>query len=134
EWEEADGRRLATGIQFVACPFQYQVQRLMRAMIEEERRFAVHVLVLPPDAWVVDPLDVLSWSSDRNGYNQKDFLVVRIDGEPGTNQIVTLKEIDPSDYDWSSDFELPTDPVPVVPAPLPEQDIEGWDVDPVIIE
>lgn len=107
-WEAEDGgRRLATGLTFGAVPFGTQVQRLMAALIADDRRWRVHVLALPPDAWVLTGTCVVSWTSVRNGYVNKKFLVTRIEGEPGMIQPVILREIDPSDYSWSTDQQLP---------------------------
>lgn len=131
---EDGGRRLTVSVPFPAAPYGKQVQRLMRAMIEEERRFARHVVVLPPMAFVLEPTDTISWSSEHNGYEEKGFLVVRKDGEPGMNQVVMLQEIDPDDYDWDVDFELPIEinpPTVVIPGP---QTIEDWAAEGVILQ
>ena len=65
----SDGnRRLPVGVKFTAVPFPRQVQRLMRAMLKEERRFRTHEFCLPPEAWALEPNDVISWTSERNGY------------------------------------------------------------------
>ncbi|MEP1290214.1 MAG: hypothetical protein ABJL56_06060, partial [Nitratireductor sp.] len=109
-----DNRRLVAGLTFPAVPYGTQVQRLQKAAIEEARRFRRHVLTLPPEAWLLEPNDVVSWSSARNGYVDKKFLVTAIDPRPGMNQVVALQEIDPADYDWDAG----TDERPVVPAPL----------------
>lgn len=107
-WETQDGgRRLATGVSFNAVPYGRQVQRLMKSLVADDRRWRVHNFALPPDAWVLTGTCVVSWTSPRNGYVNKKFLVTRIDGEPGMIQPVILREIDPSDYAWSSDEELP---------------------------
>jgi len=107
-WEAEDGgRRLATGLTFSAVPFGTQVQRLMASLIGDDRRWRVHVIALPPDAWILTGTCVVSWTSVRNGYVNKKFLVMRIEGEPGMIQPVILREIDPSDYNWSTDQQLP---------------------------
>lgn len=131
--EAADGnRRLASGVTFEAVPFPVQVQRLMKLLLEEDRRFRVHSFYLPPDAWTLEPNDVVSWTSVRNGYVNKKFLVVRIDGERSMNQLVVLKEIDPSDYDWSTDEELPISTGPVGPIVNPSHPMFGWQALPAI--
>ncbi len=105
--EAADGgRRLAMSVDLVAAPFAVQVQRIIKTMIEEERRFRTHAFGLPPDAWALEPNDVVAWTSSRNGYVSKKFLVVSIDGEATLNQGVALKEIDPADYSWSSSDQM----------------------------
>jgi len=122
-YETADqGRQLVADLALPAVPYGDQVQRLMRAYIEEERRFARHVITLPPEALVLAPLDTVSWTSARNGYTAKLFEVVEVvDGLFTGLQHVSLRERDPADYDWSSSFELPSSPgsgALVVPAAL----------------
>jgi len=125
--ESADrNRRLASGVTFEAVPFPIQVQRLMKLLLEEDRRFRIHSFYLPPDAWFLEPNDVVSWTSARNGYINKKFLIVRIDGERSMNQLVVLKEIDPSDYDWSTSEQLPISVGPIGPIVQPSHPMFGW--------
>jgi len=125
--EAADGnRRLVAGVNFPAVPYAGQAQRLMAAMIEEERRFRVHQFFLPPDAWLLEPNDVVAWTSARNGYENKKFLIVEIVGERTLNQGVLLKEIDPSDYDPDPDTILPVTVGPLGPIRAPAQAIVDW--------
>ncbi|WP_457812957.1 phage tail protein [Sinorhizobium meliloti] len=133
EAEDGD-RRLLTGVEFAAVPFGRQVQALMKAMIEEERRFRVHLFHLPPDAFPLEPNDVVAWTSTRNGYSNKKFLVDRIFGKLTFNQLVALKEIDPSDYSWSATDELPTDTGWLGPIEPPAQPMTGWSVQPDAIK
>lgn len=109
DWESEDGeRRLATGVSFTTVPYALQCQRVMETMIRDERRFRVHSFFLPPDAWPLTGTCVVSWTSTRNGYVNKKFLVSAAEGEPSMMQQIVLKETDPSDYSWSTDMELPT--------------------------
>ncbi len=132
--ETADGdRRLLTSVDFKACPYANQVQRLMVAILNDARKFRVHQFFLPPDAYPLEPNDVVSWTSARNGYSNKKFLVEAIVGRPTINQLVTLREIDPADYDWSTALELPTAvgwTGPIIP---PVQAFDGWEVQPATI-
>lgn len=123
------GRYLPTSLSYPAAPYRRQVQRLMRAQMRDYRRMRLHQFYLPPEAYALEPLvDMVSWSSARNGYLNKLFLVETVDKMPGMNVLVTLREVDPSDYDWSSDFELPTTVVtPVVVRPW-TQAITGFAV------
>ena len=74
EWEAADGgRQLVADINLPAVTSDTQVQRLMRAWIEDERRFRRHSLTLPPDAAMLEPLDTVAWTSAREGYTAKVF-------------------------------------------------------------
>lgn len=135
-WEAEDGgRRLSTSINFPACSDVSQVAQLMSAYIKDARRFRTHRLVLPPEAFLLEPLDTIAWSSARNGYSAKIFEVVEITDQPGTiNQELVLRERDPADYSWSAAQDLPA----VVPVtgltPRPAQVIEGWSAAPASLE
>ncbi len=127
EYMAADlDQQLVVRVEFDACPFKTQVQRVMRTMLKEERRFRTHEFYLPPTAWRLEPNDVISWTSDRNGYINKKFLIVRIVGRRTFNQLVSLREIDPSDYDWTPSDELPTIIGPVFPIEPDPQPMTGW--------
>ncbi|WP_430463634.1 phage tail protein [Tabrizicola sp.] len=129
-WEAEDGgRRLSTSLNFPACAEVSQVAQLMAAYIKDARRFRTHRLVLPPEAFLLEPLDTIAWTSARNGYTNKIFEVVEITDQPGTiNQELVLRERDPGDYGWTSAKDLPA-VVPVTGlAPRPAQIIAGWSV------
>ena len=130
DWETEDGGRcLATSINFPACSNQSQVAQLMTAYIKDARRFRTHRLVLPPEAFLLEPLDTIAWTSVRNGYTNKIFEVVEITDQPGTiNQDLVLRERDPGDYGWTASDDLPA-VVPVTGLPYrPPQIIAGWSV------
>jgi hypothetical protein len=129
-WEAEDGgRRLPTSLNFPACANRSQVAQLMAGYARDARRFRVHRLVLPPEAFLLEPLDTIAWTSARNGYTSKIFEVVEILDHPGTiTQELLLRERDPGDYGWSASDDLP-DLVPVTGlAPRPPQIIAGWSV------
>ena len=129
--EAADGqRRLPASVAINAAPFANQVQRTMVAMIQDYRRFRVHQFYLPPDAYALEPNDVVSWTSARNGYVEKKFLVTSITGKRTFNRLVSLKEIDPSDYDWSTDKQLPVSTGWIGEIVPPPQPMYGWQVEP----
>ncbi|HEX8048431.1 MAG TPA: carbohydrate binding domain-containing protein [Rhizobium sp.] len=129
--EALDGdRRLPAQIQFPAVPFANQVQRVGLAMIQDYRRFRVHQISLPPDAYPLEPNDVVSWTSERNGYAEKKFLVVKVEPQPNFLTVVTLKEVDPADYDWHSGLQLPTAIGWIGPITPPSQPMVGWTVEP----
>lgn len=119
--EAEDGRRLVATVALPACPYALQVQRLMQAWINEERRFRRHRFVLPPDAIILEPHDVVSWTSVRNGYSAKLFEVAEIAHDPvSLLQLVSLREVDPADYDWNTSLEIPwVAPVPGASPPPP---------------
>jgi hypothetical protein len=130
-WEsQDDGRRLPFSTSFDAVPFPNQVQRLMRPAIEEARRFRRHSHTMPPEWWEYEVLDVAEWTSVRNGYEDKAFLITVMEDRSSASQLVGLQEIDPADYDWSSDYELPYDIAPLTIARPAPQPMTGWSVAP----
>lgn len=129
---EADDidRRLVKNVRFECVRYGTQVQRLMKAMLLDARRFRTHVITLPPEAWLLEPgIDYISWTSTRNGYSDKQFLVVGIEGGPGLNQIASLREVDAADYAWSTDDEIETTYSPVGPFAVTPQAMTGWAVE-----
>lgn len=127
-----DNRRLPFSTQYKAAPWAVQVQELMRAAIEEVRRFRKHTHTMPPEWWEYEPLDVAAWTSARNGYVGKDFLITAMDDLPNANQFVGLQEMDPSDYDWSTDYELPFEVAPLIISRPAPQAILGIAVEPYV--
>ncbi len=119
-WEAKDGnRRLVVNKDFAAVPYPAQVQRNMRALIADDRRFLTHGLPFPPEATVLEPLDTAAWTSDSNGYSTKTFEIGKTteDLRSGVVQ-VTLRERDPSDSAVVPGYYAPVgapSAVPVVP-------------------
>ncbi len=128
--EEDDGRRLVANLTYEAVPYQRQVQRLMRAALEANRRFRSHQGVFTPAAKLLEPLDVISWTSARNGYDNKRFQLGAIDDLNNVNQSAAFSELDPSDYDWSTDYELPTSNGPIGRVKPQSQVLTGFGVFP----
>lgn len=105
---EDDDRRLLANFQFNAVSWPRQVQRLMKAMILDGRRMRSHRGTLPPVAFGLEPLDVYSWMSARNGYESKLFDIRSKDEMANVNQSIASVEVDPNDYDWTANTdELP---------------------------
>jgi len=122
------GFYLPVSLTFAAVPFGKQVQRLMKTALNTGRRFIIHTVYLPPDAWPLEAgVDVVSWTSALFGYTNKKFLITGKAGQPGYQQKVTLLEVDPgADYSWSTADEKPvtTSFLGIVrPAP---QVLTGW--------
>jgi len=125
---EAGGRQLLQSLNLPACPYPNQVQRLGQALVRDARRFLRHTIHLPKDFVHVRPLQTISWTSERNGYDGKLFEV----GEQvidlySYEQQASLREVDPADYDPQAYLEggtvapIVTPPVPfTVPEPLAE--------------
>ena len=109
-YEAEDGnRRLMADVHYDLVPYSEQVQRLMRSALNEARRARQHTIVLPPEYWPVEPGDFVSWTSPRNGYEDKLFRVDGATDKANLDVILVLTEVDPSDYDWDhGDYQPPT--------------------------
>ncbi|KQR75741.1 hypothetical protein [Rhizobium sp. Leaf341] len=128
-YEALDGKRNLADVSFGATSYHRQVQQLMRGILEEARRFRRHQIPLPPMAYVLEAgIDVVAWTSPHNGYVNKRFLVVERRGQMGMNQIVTLQEIDPTDYDWTDTMEQTVSDGWVGRLDTPTQPMTGWNV------
>ncbi|MBY6138520.1 phage tail protein [Leisingera daeponensis] len=101
-WEAEDGgRQLVAEVDLPAVASVTQVQRLMKAWIEDERRFRRHSLTLPPDAALLEPLDTVAWTSAREGYTSKLFEVGELtDDLAACLQTLALRERDAGDFTW----------------------------------
>ncbi|UGX98225.1 phage tail protein [Bradyrhizobium barranii subsp. barranii] len=105
--EVLDGdRRLMADPSFDFVPYAEQAQRLQKSAIEEAQRARTHTLSLPPAFWIVEPGDVGEWTSQRNGYDAKQFRVDAMVDRANLDVILSLTEVDPSDYDWDSDADF----------------------------
>lgn len=120
DWEAEDGdRRLTLDIGMPAVTNKSQAQHLLQSYINDDRRFRVHRIALPPSAAALEPLDAIEWTSEHNGYTTKLFEVVEVEDRLDTMiQIVTLRERDASDVDWTAADDVP-DPDPLTPVSPP---------------
>ena len=128
---EDGARRLLVDVRFDLVPYPEQVQRLMLSTLREARRARRHTHTLPPRFWVLEPGDIVAWTSARNGYDAKLFRVDGVMDKPNADVIVDITEVDPADYD----FDPQTDYTPVVPGSVlaPEllpQAFSGWSAEP----
>lgn len=129
------GRRLIAELNLPACPYGDQVQRLMKSYIDDERRFRQHAIGLPPEAIGLRPLETLAWTSARNGYDAKLFEVSGQTLAPRSlNSTFQLRERDPSDYSWSTDFTLPTDTPSVVVTQPDDVGVPGFNVEAITVQ
>lgn len=130
-----DGRRLPIALALPWVLSNTQAQRVSKAALYNGRRFRRHTQYLPPEAWLLEPLDVVAWSSVHNGYVNKLFDIEQIVGGSNFLQGITIRENDPTDYNWNpSTDKLPYQTVPLVPSfPLP-QPMSGWAVLPYTIQ
>ena len=126
--EARDGnRRLMAAPSFDFVPYPEQVQRLQKSGIEEAQRARTHVLPFPPAYWVVEPGDVGTWNSFRNGYVDKLFRVDSVVDRANLDAFLNVTEIDPADYDWDHTVDytgVATGPT-VISRPAP-QGVVDW--------
>lgn len=128
-------RRLMASVSLDLVPYAGQVQRLMKWALAEALRARRHTFVLGPEFRVIEPGDVVRWTSARNGYIEKLFRVDGVVYKSNLDVIVDLTEVDPSDYDWNQS----TDYRPVIDGPLqlvgPKPMLmSGWQVFPAMID
>lgn len=120
-----NGQELVIDLSFPACPFPIQVQRNMRAWLEDDQRLVRHSGTLSHRAFALEPLDTIAWTSAKNGYVNKWFEVGGLGVNVYTlNVAPAIREVDPDDYDWDSGMELP-DPVGDGSWDLPEEQAVG---------
>mgnify|MGYP000507105293 CR=1 FL=1 len=127
--KEDDNRRMISDVELPFVTDDEQVQRIMKTALDEARRAKKHNHTLPPNFWQVEPLDTLEWTSAKNGYTSKRFLVDGIVDTFEGDEIFDLTETDPSDYVWNSqtDFTPIVKPPIISPVPSPQQ-VEDWSV------
>lgn len=128
--EELDGnRRLMADVTLDMVPYTGQVQRLMKFALAEAQRARRHTITIGPEGWVLEPGDIIRWSSERNGYIEKLFRIDGVSDKSNLDIVLDITEIDPADYDWNQE----TDFIPVFDGPLqligaPPLPMIGWQV------
>lgn len=129
-WEAEDGgKRRVASLDLPACPYPDQAQRVMKGYIADDRRFRRHNLTLPPDAAILEPLDTISWTSARNSYTSKVFDVTEVQDDVRTLlQGLALREVDPTDFGWSTALELPYSTASSLTAPIANQEVEAFNL------
>jgi hypothetical protein len=129
---EDDGRQQLEGLDLGTTFSGTQAQRVIKAVIEEGRRFKTHVVALPPEFAQFRPLQVLAWTSDRFDYTAKLFLITARTRAPWGQVVFGLQEIDPADHDWDPETdEQPLSFAPVVTNRPPPQEVTGFSLSPV---
>ncbi|SPH20980.1 hypothetical protein ASD8599_01721 [Ascidiaceihabitans donghaensis] len=127
---EDGGQQRVADLNLSACPYPQQVQRIMDAYVRDDRRLRTHDLTLPADASVVEPLDTIAWTSERNGYDGKIF-----DVGSDVNPLMTglprlnMREVDPADFDWNVVLETQVLDVPVTITQPQPQSVAGFHVE-----
>lgn len=129
-----DNRELPMSVALPWVLSNTTAQRIGRTALYNGRRFRKHQHFLGPVAWLLEPLDVVSWTSSHNGYVAKSFDIEQISGSSSFLQGVVLREVDPSDYNWNPATDrLPYETIPLAPQFPAAQPMTGWQVFPDII-
>jgi len=96
----ADGnRRLSAGLSFPMVHRNEQVQRLSYSYLVDGRRFRVFSASFHPITWLLEPGDMIDGTILAEGYSGKQFEILQMQGRRTFVQTMTLREIDPSDFD-----------------------------------
>lgn len=123
------GRYRSVTIGFPAVPHPEQVQRLQMAQLKDYRRERHHSFSMPPRASTLEPaVDAISWTSVENGYIAKRFIIESSTKGMDLRTQVTMREVDPSDYDWNSVWENPFVETAPVATLLPVQIAPDFEV------
>lgn len=126
---EDGGRRLLTDVQLSFVPFPAQAQRLLQGELKAARRARRHTHTLPAKFRLVEPGDVVTWTSARNGYDAKQFRVDGVIDLPNCDLIIDITEVDPADHgawDHGVDY-VPVAPLPMIPVRPIVQGVVGFD-------
>lgn len=96
------GQRHASALDLTASVFSgTQAQRILKATVEEGRRFLKHVMPMTPQFGSYRPLNTLAWTSAENAYSTKQFLISAWTEESNGNVILGFQEINPADHGWT---------------------------------
>lgn len=131
-WEDDDGGQFVADVDFAAVTNSRQGQRLVLPMVKDGRRFRKHFATFPPGTTALIPLDTISWTSARNGYSNKKFVITAKDDLANGCQAIAFQEIDPADYDYDADEDdLPESsgylgPLETIAQPIVAPSLEPW--------
>lgn len=125
-WETEDGRRLPADLNVPLVQSARQVQQLMEQLLMRSRQQRKHVVPLGRAGFAIEPGDVVTLNSDRNGYTAKLFEVDDADYDPDLNTTLSITEVDPADYDWVSAQQIPEVPGEIVSNPPDAKTVVGF--------
>lgn len=129
------GRRLLADVTLDMVPYPGQVQRLMKSALAEAQRARRHTLTMGPEFWILEPGDIISWTSERNGYQDKLFRVDGMADKDNLDILIDITEVDPSDYNWNQDTDFrPVVNLPIQLVTAPALPMIGWQVYAVAIK
>lgn len=124
----ADGRRVSADLDVPWVQSPFHMQRLMKQLLARAQRERRHVVPLPPAAFGTEAGDSVEWTSTLNGYTDKLFEVDSVDLLPNFDTMVSIIEVDHTDYDWDAVTDYIAQPVGSLTTARPSlKIIEGFD-------
>lgn len=125
-WETEDGRRLPADLTVPLVQSGRQVQQLMEQLLLRSRQQRKHTIPLGRGGFQIEPGDIITWNSTRNGYVAKLFEVDDVDYDPNLNATLSVTEVDPADYDWVSAQQVTEIPGDLISAPPDPKTVVGF--------
>lgn len=115
------GERTAS-VPMPMVPYAEQIQRLNKMAVEEAREFRGYAAALHPRFSVLEPNDVIRWTSASQQYTDKDFRIISVDDLPNGKVFVSMRELNPAvgQWDTQTDFLAPTIRAPSASRPIPQ--------------
>jgi hypothetical protein len=106
--EEDDDEPMQLDIELRCVTNVNQVMRVQRAVIKDSRAMLSHQGVLPPEAFILEPHDRISYQSVDNGYHGDgvDFTLGSKAHRPNVFQEVSIRSINPNAQYWVKEMEL----------------------------
>src|SRR5690606_22723355 len=96
---EDGGRKLTANVNLPLVHDNDQAQRIAYTLLEDGRRFRIFKGTFHPATWVLEPGDVIDGTIVSEGYINKEFEILEMSGRRNFMQTITLREIDPDDFD-----------------------------------
>lgn len=125
----ADGnRKLSAGLTLSMVSRNEQAQRLAYSYLEDGRRFRQFRASFHPITWLLEPGDVIEGTLLGEGYAGKSFEILEMSGRRTFVQTMTLREIDPADFDPPSSARQDWSVGPIQTIYPPAQVVTGWAV------
>lgn len=118
-------RRLSVGLNFPMVSRNEQAQRLAFSYLEDGRRFRQFQAAFHPITWLLEPGDVIDGTILSEGYSGKQFEILEMSGRRTFVQTMTLREIDPSDFDPPASARQPWSVGPIQTIYPPAQPATG---------
>lgn len=98
---EADGDVRKMTFDFDYVRDNRQAQRMAQFALNDNRRFRTFVVAFWSQARMLEPCDVISWTSDRFQFTNKKFIVGDVVLRDDGVVVANLREADATDADWN---------------------------------